>query len=114
MADYSLLKMRIRQESKLATMSSKIDKDRALAGYRQAQEINNRVIEEQLLRFFVPAELAAAPAARFRKALPGHAKLLPRAGEGAVRPAEAATHIQQPLLLKIVKDCNWVAKQYKD
>ena len=48
--DYRLLKMRIRQENKLATQSSKIDKSRAIAGYRQAQEINNRAIEEQLLR----------------------------------------------------------------
>ena len=50
MEDYALLKMRIRQESQLETQSSKIDKDRAVAGYLQALEISNRVIEEQLLR----------------------------------------------------------------
>ena len=50
MDDYALLKMRIRQENQLATQSSKIDKNRAVAGYLQALEISNRVIEEQLLR----------------------------------------------------------------
>ena len=50
MDDYALLKMRIRQESQLETRSSKIDKNRAVAGYLQALEISNRVIEEQLLR----------------------------------------------------------------
>ena len=41
MADYALYRMRLRQENKLANLSSKIDKDRALAGYRQALQINN-------------------------------------------------------------------------
>ena len=50
MDDYALLKMRIRQESQLETQSSKIDKNRAVAGYLQALEISSRVIEEQLLR----------------------------------------------------------------
>ena len=50
MDDYALLKMRIRHESQLATQSSKIDKNRAVAGYLQALEISSRVIEEQLLR----------------------------------------------------------------
>ena len=50
MDDYALLKMRIRQESQLETRSSKIDKNRAVAGYLQALEISSRVIEEQLLR----------------------------------------------------------------
>ena len=50
MDDYALLKMRIRHESQLATQSSKIDRDRAVAGYLQALEISSRVIEEQLLR----------------------------------------------------------------
>ena len=50
MDDYALLKMRIRQENLLATQSSKIDRDRAVAGYLQALEISNRLIEEQLLR----------------------------------------------------------------
>ena len=50
MDDYALLKMRIRHENLLATQSSKIDKGRAVAGYLQALEISNRVIEEQLLR----------------------------------------------------------------
>ena len=50
MDDYALLKMRIRQESQLATQSSKIDKNRAVAGYLQALQISTRVIEEQLLR----------------------------------------------------------------
>ena len=50
MDDYALLKLRIRQESQLETRSSKIDKNRAVAGYLQALEISSRVIEEQLLR----------------------------------------------------------------
>ena len=50
MADYALLKMRLRHENLLATQSSTIDRDRAVAGYLQALEISSRVIEEQLLR----------------------------------------------------------------
>ena len=50
MADYALYRKRLRQENKLANLSSKIDKDRALAGYRQALEINNIEVEQKLLR----------------------------------------------------------------
>ena len=50
MADYVLYRMRLRQENKLANLSSKIDKDRALAGYRQALQINSIQVEERLLR----------------------------------------------------------------
>ena len=50
MADYALLKMRLRHENLLATQSRKNNRDRAVAGYLQALEISSRVIEEQLLR----------------------------------------------------------------
>ena len=50
MADYTLLRMRLRQENKLANVSSKINRQLALSDYRQALEINNRVVEETIMR----------------------------------------------------------------
>ena len=42
--------MRLRQENKLANVSSKINRQLALSDYRQALEINNRVVEEIVMR----------------------------------------------------------------
>ena len=50
MADYTLLRMRLRQENKLVNVSSKINKQLALSDYRQALEINNRVAEGTAMR----------------------------------------------------------------
>ncbi len=50
MADYTLLRMRLRQENKLANVSSKINRQLALSDYRQALAINNRVVEEIIMR----------------------------------------------------------------
>ena len=50
MADYALHRMRLHQENKLAPVSSKQDADRSLAFYKQALDINTRLVAELLLR----------------------------------------------------------------
>ena len=50
MADYALYRMRLRQENKLAAISSKQDPERALAYYEQAMDLNTRLVDELLLR----------------------------------------------------------------
>ena len=50
MSDYALHRMRLRQENKLAAVSSKQDPERALAFHKQALDINTRLIDELLLR----------------------------------------------------------------
>ena len=50
MADYALYRMRLRQENKLAAVSSKQDPERALAYYKQALDLNTRLVDELLLR----------------------------------------------------------------
>ena len=46
MADYALHRMRLRQENKLANVSSKVAKDIALADYRQALVLNHRIVAD--------------------------------------------------------------------
>ena len=50
MSDYALHRMRIRQENKIAAVSSKINSERALAFYRQALDLNTRFVAELVLR----------------------------------------------------------------
>lgn len=50
MSDYALHRMRIRQENKIAAVSSKIDPERALAYYKQALNLNTRFVAELVLR----------------------------------------------------------------
>ena len=50
MSDYALHRMRIRQENKLAAVSSKQDPERALASYKQALDLNTRLVAEMILR----------------------------------------------------------------
>ena len=50
MSDYALHRMRIRQENKIAAVSSKIDPERALAFYKQALDLKTRFIAELVLR----------------------------------------------------------------
>ena len=46
MADYALHRMRLRQENKLANVSSKIPRDIALAEYGQQMVLNRRIISD--------------------------------------------------------------------
>ena len=46
MADYALHRMRLRQENKLANISSKVAKDIALADYRQSMVLNHRIVAD--------------------------------------------------------------------
>ena len=46
MAEYALYRMRLRQENRLAPISVKINKQLALADYRQSLKLNNKNIKE--------------------------------------------------------------------
>ena len=50
MSDYALHRMRLRQENKLAAVSSKQNPERALAFYRQGLELNNKLIQQLVLQ----------------------------------------------------------------
>ena len=50
MSDYALHRMRLRQENKLAAISSKQDPERALAFYEQALDLNTGLVNELRLR----------------------------------------------------------------
>ena len=50
MSDYALHRMRIRQENRLAAVSSKQDPERALSFYKQALDLNTRFVAELILR----------------------------------------------------------------
>ena len=47
MADYVLHRMRLRQENRLAYVSSKVARDIALADYSQALVLNRRIVADQ-------------------------------------------------------------------
>ena len=50
MTEYALHRMRLRQESRLAPISSKIAKELALSDYRQSLRFNWHVVERTLMR----------------------------------------------------------------
>ena len=50
MSDYALHRMRLRQENKLAAVSSKIDPVRALAFYKQALDLNTKLVQQLVLQ----------------------------------------------------------------
>ena len=50
MTEYALHRMRLRQESRLAPISSKIAKELALSDYRQSLRLNWHVVERTLMR----------------------------------------------------------------
>ena len=50
MAEYALYRMRLRQESRLAPISSKIAKNLALADYQQSLKLNWHAVERTLMR----------------------------------------------------------------
>ena len=50
MSEYALHRMRLRQESRLAPISSKIAKELALSDYRQSLRLNWHVVERTLMR----------------------------------------------------------------
>ena len=50
MAEYALYRMRLRQESRLAPISSKIAKNLALADYQQSLKLNWHAVERTPMR----------------------------------------------------------------
>ena len=50
MAEYALYRMRLRQENRLAPISSKIAKNLALSDYQQSLRLNWHAVERTLLR----------------------------------------------------------------
>ena len=50
MAEYDLYRMRLRQENRLAPLSVKISKQLALADYRQSIKLNNKNVQELIVR----------------------------------------------------------------